>query len=92
MCWFLYAHPTRTVSQGGRCLGFPLLHRAFYPNSAQSGLGRILTTVWSKAKDPVFLDNVFTGQLAVTLLSMARQGHGIAWLPRTLAAECRAQS
>ena len=43
--------------------------------------------MWSKAKDPVFLDNVFTGQLAVTLLSMARQGHGIAWLPRTLAAE-----
>ena len=31
MCSFLYAHPTRTVRPGGRCLGFLLLHRAFYP-------------------------------------------------------------
>jgi DNA-binding transcriptional LysR family regulator len=45
-----------------------------------------LNTVWAK-KEPLSLDNVFTGQLAVTLLSMARQGHGIAWLPETLAAE-----
>ena len=67
--------------------GLPSSPPRFLSYSAQSGLGRILTTVWSKAKDPVFLDNVFTGQLAVTLLSMARQGHGIAWLPRTLAAE-----
>jgi DNA-binding transcriptional LysR family regulator len=67
--------------------GLPSSPSRFLSYSAQSGLGRILTTVWSKAKDPVFLDNVFTGQLAVTLLSMARQGHGIAWLPRTLASE-----
>ena len=58
----------------------------FLSYSAQSGLGRILNTVWAKKK-PLSLDNVFTGQLAVTLLSMARQGHGIAWLPETLAAE-----
>ena len=58
----------------------------FLSYSPQSGLGRILNAVWSKDK-PLSLKNVFTAQLAVTLLSMARQGHGIAWLPETLAAE-----
>jgi DNA-binding transcriptional LysR family regulator len=53
---------------------------------SQSGLGRILNSAWSK-KPPASLESVFTGQLAFTLLGMARQGHGIAWLPRTLAAE-----
>jgi hypothetical protein len=30
---------------------------------------------------------MFTAQLAITLPWMAQQGHGIAWLPRTLASE-----
>jgi len=59
----------------------------FLSYSPQSGLGRILNAVWSKESKPLLLENVFTAQLAVTLLSMARQGHGIAWLPETLAAE-----
>ncbi|WP_442869817.1 LysR substrate-binding domain-containing protein [Bradyrhizobium sp. CCBAU 11361] len=33
------------------------------------------------------MDSVFPGQLAIALLGMARQGHGIAWLPKTLAAD-----
>jgi LysR family transcriptional regulator, hypochlorite-specific transcription factor HypT len=53
--------------------------------SAQSGLGRIVAAVW-KAKDRALaLDTVFTSHLAATLLSMARAGDGVAWLPRTLA-------
>ena len=59
----------------------------FLSYSPQSGLGRILNAVWAKESRPPLLENVFTAQLAVTLLSMARQGHGIAWLPETLAAE-----
>lgn len=54
--------------------------------SAQSGLGRILNSVWAK-KPTLLMDSVFTGQLAIALLGMARQGHGIAWLPKTLAAD-----
>jgi LysR family transcriptional regulator, hypochlorite-specific transcription factor HypT len=30
---------------------------------------------------------LFTSHLAATLLTMAREGHGVAWLPLTLAAE-----
>jgi DNA-binding transcriptional LysR family regulator len=33
------------------------------------------------------LETIFTSDLAATLLSMARAGDGIAWLPRTLAEE-----
>ena len=55
--------------------------------SAQSGLGRIVAARWG-AKDRGFaLDTVFTSHLAATLLSMARAGDGVAWLPRTLAEE-----
>ncbi len=55
--------------------------------SAQSGLGRIVAARWA-AKDRAFgLETVFTSHLAATLLSMARAGDGVAWLPRTLAEE-----
>ena len=41
-----------------------------------------------EAKDRAFaLETVFTSHLAATLLSMARAGDGMAWLPRTLAEE-----
>jgi LysR family transcriptional regulator, hypochlorite-specific transcription factor HypT len=33
------------------------------------------------------LEPVFTSHLAATLLTMAREGHGVAWLPLTLADE-----
>jgi DNA-binding transcriptional LysR family regulator len=55
--------------------------------STQSGLGRIVAARWG-AKDRGFaLETVFTSHLAATLLSMARAGDGVAWLPRTLAEE-----
>jgi DNA-binding transcriptional LysR family regulator len=65
-------------------LGKPVKYLAY---SAQSGLGRIVAALWG-AKDRSFaLDTVFTSHLAATLLSMARAGDGVAWLPRTLAEE-----
>ena len=62
--------------------GEPVKYLAY---SAQSGLGRIVAARW-EAKDRAFaLETVFTSHLAATLLSMARAGDGVAWLPRTLA-------
>ena len=64
--------------------GEPVKYLAY---SAQSGLGRIVATRW-QARDRAFaLETVFTSHLAATLLSMARAGDGVAWLPRTLAEE-----
>jgi DNA-binding transcriptional LysR family regulator len=53
--------------------------------ASQSGLGRIVAAV--RSKDRLALETVFTSHLAATLLSMARAGDGVAWLPRTLAEE-----
>lgn len=53
--------------------------------SPQSGLGRILTANWTTRQSPLNLEKVFTSHLAATLLTMAREGEGIAWLPKTLA-------
>jgi DNA-binding transcriptional LysR family regulator len=72
--------------------GRPVNYLAY---SAQSGLGRIVAARPSqkasqkgKRKDRGFsLETVFTSHLAATLLSMARAGDGVAWLPRTLAEE-----
>ena len=55
--------------------------------SAQSGLGRIVAARWGPKDRAAALDTVFTSHLAATLLSMARAGDGVAWLPRTLAEE-----
>jgi len=64
--------------------GEPVKYLAY---SAQSGLGRIVAAQW-RTKDRSFaLETVFTSHLAATLLSMARAGDGVAWLPRTLAEE-----
>jgi LysR family transcriptional regulator, hypochlorite-specific transcription factor HypT len=55
--------------------------------SAVSGLGRIIEANRRAAGEALSLDTVFTSPLAATLQTMARQGHGLAWLPRTMAAE-----
>ncbi|WP_426051858.1 LysR family transcriptional regulator [Brevundimonas sp. SL161] len=53
----------------------------------ESGLGRILhATVFSERRVPA-LETVFTSHLAATLLSMARDGRGLCWLPEALAAD-----
>ena len=53
--------------------------------SPQSGLGRIVATRWRAEESASAVETVFTSHLAATLLSMARAGDGVAWLPRTLA-------
>lgn len=53
--------------------------------SAASGLGRILAADHRARPVPLQLETVFSSHLAATLLSMARAGDGMAWLPRTLA-------
>lgn len=65
--------------------GSPAIPARFLSYSPQSGLGRILTASWETGNLPLSLDKVFTSHLAATLLTMAREGNGIAWLPRTLA-------
>ena len=55
--------------------------------SAQSGLGRIVAARWGTEDRAFMLETIFTSHLAATLLSMARAGDGVAWLPRTLAEE-----
>jgi DNA-binding transcriptional LysR family regulator len=50
----------------------------------QSGLGRIVSAIWPRLPNDG-IDIVFKSHLAATLLSMARAGEGVAWLPRTLA-------
>jgi DNA-binding transcriptional LysR family regulator len=51
----------------------------------QSGLGRIVTAVLERNWPTLSFQRMLTAQLAATLLTMARQGDGIAWLPQTLA-------
>lgn len=64
--------------------GEPVKYLAY---SAQSGLGRIVAAPWGDRGRGLMLETVFTSHLAATLLSMARAGDGVAWLPRTLAEE-----
>ena len=53
--------------------------------SAQSGLGRIIAARWAHEACAMAFETVFTSHLAAALLSMARDGGGIAWLPQSLA-------
>jgi DNA-binding transcriptional LysR family regulator len=50
----------------------------------ESGTGRILRAVLGRKLDAVAHTTVFTAHLASVLRSMALDGRGIAWLPRTL--------
>ncbi|MDO9561974.1 MAG: LysR substrate-binding domain-containing protein [Bradyrhizobium sp.] len=64
--------------------GAPVKYLAY---SAQSGLGRIVAAQGEASTRGLKLEAIFTSHLAATLLSMARAGDGVAWLPRTLAEE-----
>lgn len=55
--------------------------------SQASGLGRILAGCQGGAS--IHLATRFTSHLAATLTTMAREGHGVAWLPQTVAADDR---
>ncbi len=53
--------------------------------TAESGLGRIVSARLRKESRPPSLHTVFSSHLAAVLLSMALEGKGFAWLPKTLA-------
>jgi LysR family transcriptional regulator, hypochlorite-specific transcription factor HypT len=55
--------------------------------SPASGLGRILAAHQSRNSESSGLESAFTSHLAATLMTMAREGHGIAWLPLGLVEE-----
>jgi len=55
--------------------------------SAESGLGRIIAARWARDPQALTLEVVFTSHLAAALMSMARDGSGIAWLPQSLAGD-----
>ena len=55
--------------------------------SQASELGRIMAAHPVGRSEIAGLETVLTSHLAATLLVMAREGHGIAWLPLTIAEE-----
>jgi len=57
--------------------------------SEASALGRILGAVGAVRQATEGMETVLTSHLAAALMTMARQGHGIAWLPATLAEDDR---
>ncbi|MEH2524781.1 MULTISPECIES: LysR family transcriptional regulator [unclassified Bradyrhizobium] len=71
--WPLPASPTRPA----RLLGY----------SQASGLGRILSAHQTGGNAIANTEAIFTSHLAATLMTMARAGDGVAWLPQTLAKE-----
>ncbi len=52
--------------------------------SAESGLGRIVTALRGAALEKIGATTIFTAHLATVLKSMALDGRGVAWLPRSL--------
>jgi DNA-binding transcriptional LysR family regulator len=52
--------------------------------SAESGLGRVVRSLRGEALEKAGAEPVFTAHLATLLKSMALDGRGLAWLPRTL--------
>lgn len=57
--------------------------------SQASGLGRILAACQDLKRTS--MATALTSHLAATLMTMARDGHGVAWLPRTVAADDQAR-
>ena len=52
--------------------------------SAESGIGRIVRALRGAALEEIHADVVFTAHLASVLKTMALDGRGVAWLPKTL--------
>jgi DNA-binding transcriptional LysR family regulator len=55
--------------------------------SDESGIGRILRHVHGASLERPLAQSVFTAHLASVLRTMALDGRGVAWLPRTLIAD-----
>ena len=68
-----------------RLPGTPAAPARYLGYSPQSGLGRIIAARWAHDPRTLAFETVFTSHLAAALMSMARDGSGIAWLPQSLA-------
>lgn len=55
--------------------------------SAESGLGRVVRSVFGSKLEQSGVEPVFTAHLATVLRSMALEGRGVAWLPASLIEE-----
>ena len=55
--------------------------------SAESGLGRVVRSVFGSRLEQAGTTIVFTAHLATVLRSMALEGRGVAWLPNSLIEE-----
>lgn len=61
----------------------PVPYLAYAP---QSGIGRILEAEWEQRDQRPRLKTVFHSHLAATLREVAKEGQGIAWVPKSLVA------
>ena len=55
--------------------------------STESGIGRIVRALRGAGLEEIHADVVFTAHLASVLRTMALDGRGLAWLPKTLIGE-----
>lgn len=74
--------PLRAAKADSGQSGGSLPHLAY---TSESGLGRIVAARLLGETRPPELNTIFSSHLAAVLLSMALEGKGFAWLPRTLA-------
>ncbi len=59
----------------------------FLAYSTESGMGRILNAAWEQNGRRLPPDPVFSSHLATMLVTMARDGRGLAWSPLSLVAD-----
>jgi DNA-binding transcriptional LysR family regulator len=75
-------HPLHRIGKKRAKDGVPVL-----AYTEESGMGRIVRAVLGRRLEAVSAHAIFTAHLASVLRSMALDGRGVAWLPRTLVEE-----
>jgi LysR family transcriptional regulator, hypochlorite-specific transcription factor HypT len=70
-----------------RSPGAPVPHLAY---RAESGMGRITASALAAGGSPLWLKPVFSSHLATLLVTMAIEGRGISWSPKSLVSEALA--
>jgi len=55
----------------------------FLAYAETSAIGRAVEKMLARRSDPTYLERVFVSHLAAVLVSMAREGRGLAWLPES---------
>jgi DNA-binding transcriptional LysR family regulator len=74
--------PTHRIAKKAAKSAIPVL-----AYTEESGMGRIVRAVLGRRLDGIAMQAAFSAHLATVLRSMALDGRGIAWLPRTLVEE-----